>query len=391
MDESEGEHTSLLTSSLLHRSRLQHDVSLGAFGNEIYQAILQSTLDGFGVISSEGKILEVNDAYLGMSGYTREQLCSLSVFDLEAESAGPAFLSLVEQLHQTGSCKYRTRHRRKDRSQWDVEGVIRVMPPPVGGYFCFLRDVTPQARLEAELKLKAKKLEEQNTMKDRLFIILAHDLRGPVGNLNTLLNFISDQPMDTADFKTLVEEGKKSSSQTYNLLENLLGWVRAQIDEVVALRVRAVVFHTLVAVQDWMETQAKAKQIKIHVDCPKGLTVITDQRMFETIVRNLVSNALKFSPAGSTVTLKGRAVEGSVLVEVVDQGTGIPPEKIARLFQGQKVDSSVGTIGERGNGLGLMFCFDLARSLEGRIEVESEVGKGSTFRLIQPDMVDEEL
>jgi len=113
--------------------------------------------------------------------------------------------------------------------------------------------------------------------------------------------------------------------------------------------------------------------------------------MFETIVRNLVSNALKFSPQDSSVTLRGRAVEGSVLVEVIDQGTGIPPEKIARLFQGQKVDSSMGTIGERGNGLGLMFCFDLARSLEGRIEVESVVGQGSTFRLVQPDTVDEEL
>jgi len=249
---------SLLTCSLLHRSRGQQIPPGGGFDSSVYQTILQSTLDGFGVISAEGRILEVNDAYLGMSGYTREELLSMSVFDLESDPTGPGFRSVVTQLHETGACKYRTSHRRKDGSLWEVEGVIRTMPSQVRGSFCFLRDVTPQARLEEELKLKAKKLEEQNTMKDRLFIILAHDLRGPVGNLNTLLNFISDQPMNTADFKTLVEEGKKSSSQTYNLLENLLGWVRAQIDEVVALRVRAVVFHTLVAVQDWMETQAKS-------------------------------------------------------------------------------------------------------------------------------------
>jgi PAS domain S-box-containing protein len=361
------------------------------FENFIYQEILKSTQEAFGVISEDGRILEVNDAYVAMSGYTRAELLSMSAVNLEADPTAPAFRSVIDTLRKTGSTRYSGMHKKKDGTLWRAEGVVRTMPAPVAGYFGFLRDVTQRVELEEELRLKAKKLEEQNAMKDRLFIILAHDLRGPVGNLTTLLHFIADQPMDTPDFRALLDEGRKSSSQTYNLLENLLGWVRSQIDEVVALRVRLVVFHTLVAIQDWLEPQAKAKRIRIRVDCPKRLTVLTDERMFETIVRNLVSNAIKFSPHGGLVILKGSTREGKIIAEVIDEGTGIPPEKVARLFQGQKVDSSLGTCGERGNGLGLMFCMDLARSLEGTLEVDSVVGEGSTFRLVLPDTVDEEL
>ena len=236
-----------------------------------------------------------------------------------------------------------------------------------------------------------EKYRTQNALKDRLFTILAHDLRGPIGNLAVMLGFACDQPMDPSDLHDVLMESRQAAQRTYNLLENMLGWVRGQIEEVAALRERLPVRRPLTAVQIWLESTAKAKEVHLIVECPENLSVVADERMVETIVRNLVSNAVKYSPRGASVRLRGRPEGGWVYVEVVDQGVGMPPEKVATLFVDQQKKSQPGTNGEGGSGLGLMFSTDLARTLGGRIEVESTPGTGSTFRLALPDELDGEL
>jgi signal transduction histidine kinase len=254
------------------------------------------------------------------------------------------------------------------------------------------------AKLLADVKLSRDvaeasrvQLSEQNVMKDKLFTILAHDLRGPVGNLSVLLGVVAETPMSGEDFHDILLESQRSATQTYNLLDNLLGWVRAQMDEVKVLHTRFRLYESLVSVQLWMEPQASVKNIAIRLECPPEMTVAGDQRMSETIVRNLVSNAVKYSREGSEVVIRVLNRDESVLVEVIDQGQGLPPEKLKELFGRRQVASSVGTGGERGSGLGLMFCADLARAQGGYLEAESVVSVGSTFRLVLPDPVEGEL
>lgn len=237
----------------------------------------------------------------------------------------------------------------------------------------------------------SEKYRSQNELKDKLFTILAHDLRGPIGNLSVTLGFACDQPMDQESLMGFLQEGRQASLRTYNLLENVLGWVRGQIEEVAALRERIPVVRSLVSVQVWLEAQAKTKGVRLVVECPESLTVVGDERMMETIVRNLVSNAVKYSPRGGTVFLRGLCTGGEIWIEVVDQGVGMPPEKVAGLFVNQQKKSAPGTAGESGSGLGLMFSSDLARALGGRMEAESEPGRGSTFRLVLADHLDGEL
>lgn len=236
-----------------------------------------------------------------------------------------------------------------------------------------------------------EKYRRQNELKDRLFTILAHDLRGPIGNLSVMLGMACDQPMDSSDLQEILGESRQAAIRTYNLVENVLGWVRSQIEEVAALRERIPLRRPLVAVQIWLEATAKAKGVRLIVDCPESLTVVGDERMVETVIRNLVSNAVKYSPPNSAVVLRGRADQGKLLVEVVDQGIGLAAEKLAGLFEGRQNKSQPGTSGEGGNGLGLMFSADLARTLGGFLEAESEPGLGSTFRMVLPDELDGEL
>jgi len=235
------------------------------------------------------------------------------------------------------------------------------------------------------------KYRRQNELKDRLFTILAHDLRGPIGNLSVMLGMACDQPMDSSDLQEILGESRQAALRTYNLVENVLGWVRSQIEEVAALRERIPLLRPLVAVQIWLEATAKAKGIRLVVDCHDSLTLVGDERMVETVVRNLVSNAIKYSPKNSSVLLRGRMDQGRLLVEVVDQGIGMEPEKVAVLFASRQNKSQPGTSGEGGNGLGLMFSADLARTLGGHLEAESAPGKGSTFRMVLPDELDGEL
>jgi signal transduction histidine kinase len=245
--------------------------------------------------------------------------------------------------------------------------------------------------LSKQFAALSEKYKAQNELKDKLFTILAHDLRGPIGNLSVTLGFACDQPMDHDSLMGFLHEGRQASLRTYNLLENVLGWVRGQIEEVAALRERIPVVRTLVSVQVWLEAQAKAKGVKLAVECPDNLTVIGDERMVETIVRNLVSNAVKYSPKGGTIFLRGYCTGTAIVLEVKDQGVGMPPEKVATLFISQQKKSQPGTEGEGGSGLGLMFSSDLARALGGHLEVESEVGKGSSFRLVLADYLDGDL
>lgn len=235
------------------------------------------------------------------------------------------------------------------------------------------------------------KYRRQNELKDRLFTILAHDLRGPIGNLGVMLGMACDQPMDSADLQEILGESRQAALRTYNLVENVLGWVRSQIEEVAALRERLPLRRPLVSVQIWLEATAKAKGVRLIVDCHESLTVVGDERMVETVVRNLVSNAVKYSPRNSIVVLRGRIDHGCLLVEVVDQGVGMPAEKVSELFENRQNKSQPGTSGEGGNGLGLMFSADLAKTLGGHLEAESVLGKGSTFRMVLPDELDGEL
>jgi signal transduction histidine kinase len=236
-----------------------------------------------------------------------------------------------------------------------------------------------------------ERFREQNALKDRLLTILGHDLRGPIGNLSNLLGIACDQTLEPDQLRPLLVEGRLASLRAYNLLENLLSWVRSQIEEVVNLRNRLPLIRPLISVQAWLDAQAKNKGVRLLVNCSETLTVVGDERMIETIVRNLVSNAVKFSPPNRPVTLQGRTVEGAIIIEVIDQGSGIAPAKVATLLSNQQKVSHVGTAGESGSGLGLMFSADLAKALGGHLEVESEVGQGSTFRLVLPDQIDGEL
>jgi PAS domain S-box-containing protein len=235
---------------------------------------------------------------------------------------------------------------------------------------------------EEEIKLKNELLQTINAEKDKFFSIIAHDLRGPLSAFVAATQIITDEirTMSFEEIKDITDSMKSSATNIYNLLENLLEWSRLRrggmdfIPQKINLRKKIEL-----SVNVLRET-ARKKGIGIELSIPDELEVIADNHMFETIVRNLVSNAIKFSFPGGKVNVEAiNKNDHSTEIKVSDSGIGMAPELIGRLFQINEKTSRPGTEGESSTGLGLLLSKEFIEKHGGKIWVESEVGKGSTF------------
>jgi signal transduction histidine kinase len=238
---------------------------------------------------------------------------------------------------------------------------------------------------------KNSELHELNAAKDKFFSIIAHDLRNPfnaiIGLTDILLISLDD--LDIQKLQKTLENIKGSSQQAHELLENLLLWARSQTgtisfrSESIDLKIQAEEIIELVAVQ------AVRKNISILTDFRMGGLIKGDVNMMNTILRNLLTNALKFTPVSGEVRVGISQNNGYCILSVKDNGIGIPADKLKTLFSIDTAHKTNGTDQEPGTGLGLILCKEFTEKHGGRLEVDSKVGKGSEFRVIIPGNSDE--
>ncbi|MDT8448200.1 MAG: 7TM diverse intracellular signaling domain-containing protein [bacterium] len=238
-------------------------------------------------------------------------------------------------------------------------------------------------RLERQVYERTAQLAQANDTKDRFFSIISHDLRGPMGSLSVFFNEMVTQPEDID--KQMFQSIRNTTKNTHQLLENLLVWARGQRGEIEFHPQSIALEPILKANLGLFDGIAQQKGIQLGIDCDPKLYIRADLEMVTTIVRNLLNNALKFTPAGGSVQLLGR-LEGSwVQIELVDSGKGVDAQMQKDLFRlDRKVRSSLGTNSEVGSGLGLILCADFVKRHGGEIGVESVPGQGSRFWFTLP-------
>ncbi|HOT76103.1 MAG TPA: hybrid sensor histidine kinase/response regulator [Candidatus Wallbacteria bacterium] len=235
-------------------------------------------------------------------------------------------------------------------------------------------------RTKRQLEDTNKELTKLNATKDRLFSIIGHDLRGPVGGIDSLLQFLLDtNDMGLEETRVYIKQLKSYASFATGLLENLLNWAITQ-EKQSALNYESFNLSDIITqCQQVLSMAADRKNITLKNTVNNDLIVEADKNMIMTVIRNLLSNGIKFTRPQGEVVIEASAAEGFLNVRVSDNGVGIAAENFGKIFNTAKENSSAGTDGEQGTGLGLFLCRELIEKHKGRICVESEEGKGSRF------------
>ena len=247
-------------------------------------------------------------------------------------------------------------------------------------------DITHQKQMEHQLKENETYLRNINKTKDKFFSIITHDLRTP---FNSILGFSSliEKNIEIEDYNIVKQYSKviqKSAQGTIDLLTNLIEWSKTQSDRI---ELHPEIQELKILISNVIELlQFSAIQKNIDISFIKSVSVITsiDKAMFNTIIRNIVSNAIKFTHTGGKISVCLEKKNNKCYISISDNGIGIKKDNLDKLFKIEESISTLGTENESGSGLGLILCKEFINIHGGEISVESIYGKGSTFTIILP-------
>jgi two-component system, sensor histidine kinase and response regulator len=238
-------------------------------------------------------------------------------------------------------------------------------------------------RQKEELALQAEALRKSNEIKNLMFSIVSHDLRGPIVNLGGLVGLISNESISKEEFQKLLPTVLTNIGSLTALTDNLLYWARSQMEGIKAVPQKFDIKEHLASKMQLYERAALEKGIICFDRLKPATMVYADPYMVELVVRNLISNAIKFCNAGDTITISSEESNSFVEITVKDTGQGIPPEYMERIFNDIQF-TTLGTKNEKGVGLGLMMSKHFVEVIGGRIWVESIFKKGSSFHFTIP-------
>jgi two-component system sensor histidine kinase/response regulator len=240
-------------------------------------------------------------------------------------------------------------------------------------------------KLRRELEEQNRLLTEANMRKDRLFTIIAHDLRSPIAMFVSAMRVLGNLSPDDKEYQEIVDGLSERADRLDRLLNNLLDWAGLQITSDELAPDRFLLSTAVGGVLEIIGHEATDKEIEIVVQVPDDLIVHLNLQAVRRVLSNLLSNAVKFSEPGKSVTLAAAKDGDEVVVTVKDTGVGMTEEEIDLLFRLDKRIHKVGTRGEKGSGLGLVISHELISRLGGTITVESKPGEGTEVRVALPD------
>jgi len=255
-------------------------------------------------------------------------------------------------------------------------------------YLYIVKKRSNQVLQEANDKVQLQNvaLQDLNATKDKFFSIISHDLRGPLNSLTSFSGLLINHTdsLSKEEIKMLAQDLDKSLKNLFALLENLLEWSRSQTGQIEFRSDKFDLATLLEENKELLKAQANNKKITIENTCHQEQPIYAHRNSVNTVVRNLISNAIKFTPEGGTITLGIKPQQDHVVVSIADNGVGMSKDIVAKLFRIDTKHTTKGTANEKGTGLGLILCKEFIEKNGGRIWVESEEGKGSVFLFTLP-------
>jgi len=358
-------------------------------GSFLYSRIMKK-------VGEHAKALEYYENYMQALNNLRLEQLSTNVSEWELKYQENKRESELYKLREDNKLKEAEIEKEKIFRNWLAVTLLIMVLFVLGllRYYYFKRKVSSQLllqkdeleRLNQKLSQINISLEEDVRMKDRLFSVIAHDLKGP---FNSLLNYseilISETDSLTtqqiSDYSRIVY---KASKVLLEVTENLLHWSRLQVKKLAVRKETVDLYELISSVIDFESQYAKSKNIAILIISDQIVHFKSDREMLHTILRNLISNSIKFSHPNSKVTIKLSKYDRLVEISIQDNGVGIASERLNRIFSVDDMESTLGTNNEKGTGIGLVICKEFVEALSGTIKAASEVGVGSTFTISFP-------
>ena len=356
---------------------------------ENYRTLIENMGEGVGFLNSEETFVFANPAAEKIFGVDKGKLTGLCLNDFLLGKNIGIVNNEIRIRKQGKNSTYEIEIISKDGSKKDI--MVTATPSfhdeKFIGTFGIFRDITDRKQAEEKIKHKNEQLIQANAEKDKFFSIISHDLRGPFNGFLGLSKILAEdlQNLTQEEIKKMSGGMRNSAINLFQLLENLLEWSRLQRG-ITSYEAEPFLLMPMIAesMQPVMDLADK-KEIEISYEIPAGLEVFADKYMLASTIRNLASNAVKFTTKGGKVTIAAKTIPGhSVEISIRDTGIGMSPEMVADLFRLDTKTNRRGTENEPSSGLGLLLCKDFIEKHGGKLWVESEEGKGSVFYFTIP-------
>lgn len=353
-----------------------------------FRAALDSTADNIFLIEFESAyFIDVNDSATQNLGYSREEFLQMKPVDINPEYHEDFILQLRQEklFEVNSSITLETQYYKKNRETIDVEVFVKtVLIDQEKIIVAVARDITERKKSQLKLAAYAVELEELNTAKDRFLSIISHDLRGPFLSLKGYTQMLMEEydllpKEEIMEYLGMVNEASKD---LYQLVDNLLKWSRLELGKIPYEPLLFNLYDEMESVMKLLTGIAQKKDINLINKIDKSHYPFADRLMLISIMQNLVGNAIKFTRKNGYVKVSSVQEDNMIRITVEDNGVGISPEIMEKLFTLDKGHTSKGTAGEKGTGFGLIITKEMLRKMGGDIEVFSEVDKGSVFSFL---------
>ncbi len=344
--------------------------------------VFRSMADGLVVVDIRKRIVDVNPESIKIFSWNRMP------YGESAEVVWNGYPSLINLLvkDNTDTIELEIADSKKSNYYLVSKSLIRDHKEKHVGYLLIIHDITLRYQMQDAIRRNEEKLRLLNAEKDKLFSVIAHDLRGPLGAFTGLTEMIMHQSADiTADeMRELMDGMNKSARSLQDLLENLLFWSRMQRDDVQTDLTSLSPDIFIKDILQLFQESVRFKAINISTSL-KNVKVLADEQMLMFILRNLISNAIKFTPKGGVIHVKAdRYDDNFASIVIKDTGIGMDEALISKLFSIESKVGRPGTEGEPSSGLGLILCKEFVGKLNGKLLIESQPDKGSVFTVLLP-------
>ena len=367
-----------------------HNEEEKEYGSEKYaNTILNNMGDAVFVKDDESRFLLVNNALCELMDLPRAKIIGKTLAENIPLDEMKCFLEIDRQVLSDGIDNTNEEFLTLEKNQKKILSTRKSRFIDSNGkkfLVGVIRDITESKLADQALKESEVQLRELNATKDKLFAIIAHDLRSPFNNILSLCEIlnISIEKSEVEKSETYLGLINSTARNTLVLLENLLDWAKSQSGQISFKSEKVKVADVFEEILEFSSSIAKTKGITINVTQSDEIEVFSNKKILKTIIRNLISNAIKYSQPGGSIGIFAVEEGNQVKIIISDTGVGMDDRTLENLFGITTNTPLPGTLNEKGSGFGLILCKEFVEKLGGKIWVESEKGKGSDFKFTLP-------